>query len=736
MLVILEDSRTGEIGPYDVPPPELLAGGILVQTHFSAISAGTERATIETGQKSLLAKAMVRPDLVRQVLDFAQKNGVRAAYQKVQARLETQRTMGYSCAGMVLASSEGVNEFQPGDRVACAGVGYANHAEINFVPRNLAVRVPEPVSLQAACLSTIGAIAMQGFRQSALSCGESVVVVGAGLIGVLAIKIARAAGCRVIALDIDSRRTELAVKHGAHLGVLSTDPNAPHIVKEFSRYGADAALITAAAKSSDPTEFGAKLLRDRGRVVVVGDVGLGVSRGTMFTKELSLVLSRSYGPGRYDPSYEEGGNDYPVGYVRWTEQRNMEAFLDLLASGAMNVDALIENVYRIEQGAEAYAGMRAGKGYTSILQYPARQQERSNAARPTTTASRPTDNKLRIGCIGAGGFARDIIFPNLRASSLAIMRSVATASGASSESARRGFGFERTQTPAELIRDADTDAVFIVSRHDSHAQYVCAAIDADKPVFVEKPLALNRQQLGQVRTAYRDAENRGSAFVMVGFNRRFAPFTECIREFLGQRQEPVIVHARINAGYLAPSHWTQGASGGGRILGEFCHFIDWARFLVGHPIVTVWASALPDGARYNRDNVLATISFSDGSLANLAYLANGDGAVAKEFYEVFCAGAVARLDDFVTLELAQNHKKKIRKSARDKGHKLEIEKTLTAMRQGLPSPIPFPELVEVTEATLAVHESLSTGLPVSIRTIGSQTLAESDEPAGLVGAGV
>lgn len=734
MLVILEDTRTGEIGPYDVPPPELLAGGILVQTHFSAISAGTERATIETGQKSLLAKARVRPDLVRQVLDFAQKNGIRAAYQKVQARLETQRSMGYSCAGTVLAVSDGVQEFRPGDRVACAGVSYANHAEINFVPRNLAVRVPAPVSLKAACLSTIGAIAMQGFRQAALSCGESVVVIGAGLIGILAIKIARAAGCRVVALDIDSRRTELAVKHGAHLGVVSTDPNAPHIVKEFSRYGADAALITAAAKSSDPTEFGAKLLRDRGRVVVVGDVGLGVSRATMFAGELSLVLSRSYGPGRYDPSYEEGGTDYPVGYVRWTEQRNMEAFLDLLASGAINVDPLVENTYGIEQGTQAYADLRTGKGYTSILQYSARKPQRPPAIALPAAASSNSYSRLRIGCIGAGGFARDIIFPKLGASSFAIMRSVATASGASSESARRGFGFERAQTPTELIRDPETDAVFVISRHDSHARYVSTAIGSDKPIFVEKPLALNRQQLAQICTDYQNAERRGSPFVMVGFNRRFAPFTERIREFLGQRQEPVMIQARINAGYLAPSHWTQGTTGGGRILGEFCHFIDWARFVVGQPIVNVWAAALPDGARYSGDNVLATIHFSDGSLANLAYLANGDGTVAKEFYEVFCAGAVARLDDFVTLELARNHKKKVVKSARDKGHNMEIAKTLAAMRQGLAAPIPFSELVEVTEATFAVHESLSTGLPVPIRTIEPEMPAET-EPTGLVGAG-
>ena len=724
MLAILEDSRTGEITSCEVPPPELLEGGVLVQTHFSAISSGTERATIETGKKSMLSKAMARPDLVRQVVDFAQKNGVRAAYRKVQARLETQRTMGYSCAGVVLASA-GATEFRPGDRVACAGVGYANHAEINFVPRNLVVRVPEAVSLRAASITTIGAIAMQGIRQAGLTCGESVVVVGAGLLGVLTIKIARAAGCRVIAADIDPKRTQLAVTHGAHLGLSPSDPNAIQAVNEFTRYGADVVLITAGAKSSEPTEFGARLLRDRGRIVVVGDVGLGVARSSMYMKELSLHLSRSYGPGRYDPAYEEGGNDYPVGYVRWTEQRNMEAFLDLLASGSINVDALIENVHTIERGAEAYAQVRTGGVYTSLLQYQAREPKTAVDAAPRARVERAKD-KLRVGCIGAGGFARDIIFPNLRSSSSVIMGSIATASGASAESARRAFSFERTQTPSELISDAKIDAVFVVSRHDSHARYVTAAINASKPVFVEKPLALTQAQLGEVRSAYYSAGPGKAPFVMVGFNRRFAPFTVQTQEFFARRQEPLLIEARINAGYLPPSHWTQGPSGGGRILGEFCHFVDWARYVAGVPIVSVWAAALPDGARYNRDNVVATLSFSDGSLAKLTYLANGDGSVGKEFYEVFCEGAVARLDDFVKLELVRNRKKKLFKSAQDKGHKNEIEKTISAMRRGLPAPIPFEELVEVTETTFAVHESLSVGLPISIGDSGSPTANAND----------
>src|SRR5580698_3409217 len=500
MRDLLEDMKSGRVAAYDVPAPELQPGGILVRTAFSAISSGTEKATVEAGRKSLLGKAMARPDLVKQVLEYAQSNGIAAARQKVQARLDTLSALGYSCSGLVLeASTAG---FQPGDRVACAGGGYASHCEINFVPANLAVLVPGNVELEAAALTTIGAIAIQGVRQANVTFGETVAVIGVGLVGVLAIQVLRAAGCRVIAIDVSSERAAQATSFGAQLALCTSDPGLAGAVASFSRYGVDAALITAATKSADPLELAAKLLRDRGRISVIGDVGMGVSRANMYRKEISLAMSRSYGPGRYDPLYEEGGQDYPIGFVRWTEKRNMEAFLDLLSGGSLQVETLLARRFPGEEGEKAYAAVEAG-AYTGIIDYHAPDDGRLAAKSPLSVAvqTRPKE-QVRVGCIGAGGFARGIIFPHLRSSAGVVLESVATTTGAAAVSASTGFGFSIAQTPSELLDNPNVDAVFILTRHNSHAAYVKSALDRGKYVFVEKPLAIDREQLEMVRTAY------------------------------------------------------------------------------------------------------------------------------------------------------------------------------------------------------------------------------------------
>jgi predicted dehydrogenase/threonine dehydrogenase-like Zn-dependent dehydrogenase len=710
MRALLEDLRTGEVSTHNVPAPEIQAGGILVRTAFSAISAGTEKVTVEAGQRSLLGKAMARPDLVSQVLQYAQSNGIRAAYQKVQARLDTLTTLGYSCSGYVLEAASQVSEFQPGDRVACAGAGYANHAEVNFIPRNLAVRVPENVSLDAAALTTIGAIAMQGVRQADARVGETVAVIGAGLVGVLAIQILRAAGCRVIAIDLSSQRAAKAVELGAHLGLSTSDPELVEAVESFSRYGADAALITAATRSADPLDLAAKLLRDRGRISVIGDVGMGVSRTNMYRKEISLSMSRSYGPGRYDPQYEEGGQDYPIGFVRWTEKRNMEAFLDLLAAGTLHIEPLLAHRYPVEEAGKAYDALRSGI-YTGLIDYHAAGDFKTQAGKPTAPHSaqpRPA-GKLRVGCIGAGGFARGVILPHLRSSAGLVLESVATSSGAAAESARKAFAFNTAESPSRLLSNPDIDAVFILTRHDSHAAYVKSAMERGKAVFVEKPLAVDGEQLEMVRTAYLEQVKAGrSPFLMVGYNRRFSRFTERLRDFFAHRSEPMMVHIRCNAGFIPASSWIQAPGNGGRIIGELCHFVDWARATVDRPMRTVTAAALPDAERYNRDNLTITLSFADGSLANLLYLANGNSAVGKEYFEVFCQGSVARIDDFKTLSLSRKGKTEVFRAPRDKGHRREMELTIEAMEQGKGAPIPFPELIEVTEATFAVEKAIRT----------------------------
>ena len=425
-------------------------------------------------------------------------------------------------------------------------------------------------------------------------------------------------------------------------------------------------------------------------------------------------MSRSYGPGRYDPGYEESGNDYPVGYVRWTERRNMEAFLDFLASGAVDVSRLLENKYCVDDAAKAYQELRAGGGYTAILEYPLAEQSAKVAPARVAASRSEVSGQLRVGCIGAGGFATNQIFPNLKANSRVSLETVATASGISAESARRTTGFLRAQTPSELLADPRLNAVFIASRHSSHAQYVVAALQNGKAIFVEKPLAVNHDQLELIREVYRQAATTTSPpFVMVGFNRRFAPFTEKICEFFAGRREPMMVQARINAGFIPRDHWVQQPGEGGRIIGELCHFVDWARHVVGFPIRTVSAAALPDGNRYNRDNVSASLTFADGSLANLAYIANGDPAVPKEQFEVFCEGSVARLDDFETLQLVRDRKTKRFKSPQDKGHRRELELTIKSMASGTEAPIPFDQIIEVTEFSFSIAGAIATGEPVS-----------------------
>jgi predicted dehydrogenase/threonine dehydrogenase-like Zn-dependent dehydrogenase len=707
MLALMTDRKSGEVSTYDVPAPELRAGGLLVRTQYSAISAGTERATLELSSKSLLAKAKARPDLVKQVIEYARQNGVKAAYEKVHAKLDTLTTLGYSCAGEVISVSDGVHEFRAGDRVACAGGTYANHAEINFVPRNLAVRIPPQVSAAAASLTTIGAIAMQGVRQAEVGIGETVAVIGAGLVGVLTIQILRAAGCRVVAIDLSPQRVKRAADFGAHLAVAADDPTLASTIKEFSRYGVDAAILTAATDSAEPAEMAARILRDRGRIIVVGMVGMGVSRSNMYLKELSLTLSRSYGPGRYDPQYEEGGVDYPLGYVRWTERRNMEAFLDLLAAGQIDVTSLLEHRYPIEEGAKAFADLKNGL-YTSILEYNGASAV-SQKSVPAVVVARPRiADEVRIGCIGAGSFASSVIFPNLQSIKGVRLQSVGTISGAGAASAQRAFRFRTAQQPSEVLNDPNVDAIFVVTRHDNHATLTAQALRAGRPVFVEKPLAVNREQLAQLQEAYAVQLQAGRApFVMVGFNRRFAPFTEKIRQFFAGRREPMMIHVRVNAGFMPHDHWIQAQ--GGRIVGEFCHFVDWARSVIGFPIQSVSASGLPNGTQFAPDSVAVTLKFADGSVANLLYLANGDRSIPKEFFEVFCQGAIARLDDFRTLELARNGKLQKFKSVQDKGHRRELQLTIEAVRDGKPSPISFEELVEVTGATLMVDQAVATG---------------------------
>jgi len=713
MFAILEDKNSGEIATYEVPPPELRAGGILIHTLYSVISSGTERASVSVSAKSMFGKALARPDQVRKVLEYARQHGAKAAYDKVRAKLDILKALGYSCSGIVAAVGDGVTEFAPGDLVACCGGGYASHCSMNFIPKNLVVKVPHGVSAEEAAFSAIGAVAVQGMRLGGCVFGETVAVVGAGLLGVLAIQMLRAAGCRVIAIEMDPERAKKAEEFGAHLSLLASDAGASESAIRFSRYGVDAVLITAESKSNAPITLAAQIARDGGRIIVVGNINLDVDRDLLFQKELSVVVSRSYGPGRYDPNYEELGQDYPVGHVRWTEQRNLESFLDLLSNRTLNLKPLLEHRFPPEEGTEAYALLQNSKAYTAVIEYPAPVAAPVQTSATTTTKRVPVNGPLKVGCIGAGNFARSIVFPALKNATDVRLEAVASIGGTAGVSAQRDYGFSRMLTPSDLLSDASVDSAFILTRHDSHAEYVRKAVDHGKAVFVEKPLCISRDELGMLQDVVQRNSNTGQLpFIMVGFNRRFAPGTVKLKELFAKRMEPMALDIRVNAGFVPSDSWVH--RDGGRIIGEGCHFVDWARFVTGARIISVQAQFLASGERYHGDVLQALLRFEDGSIATLRYLANGDRSVPKEHYEVYCAGAVAVLDDFRKLTFAQDGNSRSVDCGTGKGHREEIELVVRAMTTGASAPIRWDEIIEVTDATFAIVESSQIGQPVLV----------------------
>ena len=592
MKAILQNFKTGEMELADVPPPTLRAGGVTVRNVASLVSAGTEKAVIELAKMNPLQKARARPDLVRKVLNRAGQEGLIETAKIVSNLVSTPLPLGYSCAGIVEAIGAGVTDLQPGQCVACAGLNFANHAEVVFVPRNLTVPIPEPVTFTDAAFVTVGAIALHGVRQAMLNLGETVVVLGLGLVGQLTVQICAAAGCRVFGIDIEPAKVALAKSCGAHDGAVS-DSNVAAAVKLFSRgAGADAVLITASTKSSAPVALAPELLRDRGRVVVVGDVGMDVSRRDYYDKEIDLRLSRSYGPGRYDPVYEEQGHDYPLAYVRWTENRNMEAFLDLLATEKVRLAPLVSHRFPIEQAERAYALLsgETKEPYIGILlSYDeARPQPTTIAVETKRIAQTVRDRTVRFGIIGAGQFAQGILLPRLKAVSGVAFEFVVTGQGLTALSVARKYGAKAcTSDYREVLASADVDAVLIATRHHQHATMTAEALRARKHVFVEKPLAIDAPGLAAVTAAHADAPDYQ---ILVGFNRRFSPLAVKLAERM--RGEPLVMTYRVNAGAIPATHWTQDpATGGGRIVGEVCHFIDVMQFLTGSNPVEVTASA-------------------------------------------------------------------------------------------------------------------------------------------------
>ncbi len=718
MKQILQNNKTGRLEVADVPPPVAQRGRVVVRTARSLISAGTERMTVDQGKKSLVERARENPELVKQVIQRARSEGVINTFNAVRSKLGSFTALGYSASGIVAAVGDDVTEFRAGDRVSCAGVGYASHAEMLSVPKNLCVRLPEGVNFDAGAFGTLGAIALQGVRLAEPTLGESVVVIGLGLLGQLAVQLLKANGCRVFGLDLDPQKIELAREMGADGGALS-DSDAKRAVMDWSRgRGADAVLITAATSSNQPVELAGEISRLKGRVVAVGMVGLDVPRNLYFARELSLQISMSYGPGRYDPEYEERGHDYPFAYVRWTEGRNIEAFLDLIANGSINVERLVTHRFPIEEGERAYeliSGETKEPYLGVLLEYDTeREVERKVEIKSAQKRGAQSAGQVRVGMIGAGGYAQAMLLPHFKTEDVEF-ESIATATGLTARSIGEKYGFHHAVADAdEIISDERVNLIVIATRHDSHAELAARALRQGKHVFVEKPLAMNDEELEMVMEAARASSSQ----LMVGFNRRFAPHARAALEFFAARQNPLSISYRVNAGRIPRTHWLQDPQeGGGRIIGEVCHFIDFMHFLTGARTTRVYAEAIKsrNAEIVDEDSVFITISLSDGSNGSIAYIAEGDKSLAKERVEIFSEGKSFVLDDFRSATSYQNGREEVMKlRSQDKGQREEVRAVCALVREGGVAPIALDDLETTTRATFRILESLRTGLPVEV----------------------
>ena len=718
MKQVLQYNRAKAPEVVDVPQPQMKGKGILVDNRCSLISVGTERQMIELSQMSIIGKARQRPDLVKQVLNKVRTEGLTATYNKVMGKLRSPLPLGYSSAGIVMEVDSAIDRFTPGERVACAGFAYACHAENIYVPANLAVKIPNNVSFEQASFVTLGAIALQGVRVADLHLGENVAVIGLGLLGQISCMLLAASGCNVIGIDIDKSKLELAKKSGATIAVLSNNITAQHVLESTAGRGVDAVIITAATDSSAPIELAGEICREKGKVIVVGAVKMDVPRKMYYEKELELRLSRSYGPGRYDYAYEESGQDYPYSYVRWTENRNMQSFLQLISAGKIDISNLITHRFEIDKADEAY-DLISQKTNEMILGVVLNYHENKNllidGSFNVSPSSTPTTNRLKtgIGFVGAGGFASGVLLPHIKNISGFKPVSIMSGSGVSAVTSAESFGFERTSSSYEqMLIDKNINALFIANRHYQHAEFVFKAVKANKPVFVEKPLCLNSNELEQIVEKYK----KNPVSLMVGFNRRFAPLVKKMKLALSDCKYPLSMHYRINAGFIPSNNWIQDEdSGGGRIIGEVCHFVDLLCYLTNSTPTKITAESLvmPDEQYRSDDNLQIMIRFTNGSVGTVNYVASGHKLMPKEYLEIFGGGLAMRLDDFRTLSMAdKNGLKTDNAKSQDKGHKAMLEAWSECLLKGTDSPIPFSEIITTTQATFDIITSLQKGTAV------------------------
>ncbi len=709
MKQIVQNARTGGLEILEVPTPAPGEGQVLVRNHFSVVSTGTETQSLEFARKSMLGKARSRPDLTRQVIRKLREEGPVPTYRTVMNRLGAPQALGYSSAGVVESVGAGVTRFAPGDRVACAGAGYASHAEFVVVPENLVARVPDTVAMEQAAFATIGAIALQGVRVAAPTLGEIAAVIGLGLIGQMAVQLLRANGCRVLGIDLEAERVKQGVELGAEWGATPDGLSSAWRDEATGGYGVDFALVTASADTAAPLTLAAELCRPKGRIAVVGAMPMELDRRTFYDKELQLLMSMSYGPGRYDRRYEELGLDYPLPYVRWTENRNLQAFLALVASGAVRPDLLQPKIRPFAEALDTYEALFTGAGgeVAALFRYDVRADTDRTLVLQELPPRRSRAD-VGVAFLGAGNYAKSVLLPALPDEGVRRV-ALATATGPSARRTAERHGFARCGTdPQELLADDEVDLVFIATRHDSHTPLAVRALEAGKAAWLEKPVSLTPDELETlVATAQR---TRG--FLTVGYNRRFSPHARAIREAFGKRQGAMAIRYTIAAGPPPRGTWIlDPREGGGRVVGEVCHFVDLCTYLVGMPPSSVYARH-PGREPETDDSVVAMLGYPDGSTAVIEYLAHAAHDLPKERFEVSADDRTARCNNFRTTEISG--RSDLRSFNQNKGQEAALETVVAALRRGDPSPISLAEIESTSRVTFAILESAATGRAVRL----------------------
>lgn len=693
----------------DVPAPEVTPRSILVAVTCSCVSVGTEMASVRMSGLPLYKRALRQPENVKRVLEMMRDQGIKRTLNRVQGKLAAGVATGYSAAGVVIAIGEEVEGFSIGDRVACAGAGIANHAEVINVPVNLAVKVPGSVSDQDASTVTLGAIAMQGVRRAAPTLGETIAVIGLGILGQLTVQLLKANGCHVIGADLDPKKIEIALAHGMDEAVEAEADFVDRVIRLTDGYGADAVIITAATPSDEVVSQAMRATRKKGRVVLVGDVGLNLRRSDFYAKELDFLISTSYGPGRYDPVYEEGGHDYPIAYVRWTENRNMEAYLRFIGNGQLRVKDMPIESYPVEEAGKAYA-MLKGDGDKPLLVFLTYRSDEQGAKllsrRVEINARRVSSDIILVGLVGASSFAQGVHLPNLvKLRDKIVLHAVVSRTGTSAKAVAKQYEAAYATTDyREILNDPDVDLVMITTRHNLHGTMVLEALKAGKHVFVEKPLAMRQEELDAIADFYDGVEE--APLLMTGFNRRFSPAMRRAKALLARRSTPMIVNYRMNAGYIPPEHWIHGEEGGGRNIGEACHIYDLFNFLTEAEVESIDARAItPRGKQWRKnDNFVATIKYADGSVCTLTYTALGSKNHPKERMDIYADGLVISMDDYRSLEVSGRKAKVWSSSTMQKGQLEELEVLIECLKNGGEWPIPLSQQLRAMQIAFDVEK--------------------------------